>query len=50
MRATAASVRAIESLPSAAGTARLVVERAMYWSAGGVFWAAGSNALATRLQ
>lgn len=30
--------------------ARLVVERAMYWSANGVFWAAGSNALATRLR
>lgn len=30
--------------------ARLVVERAIYWSAGDLFWTAGSNALATRLQ
>ncbi len=28
---------------------QIVVERAMYSNAGGVFWAAGSNALATRL-
>ncbi len=28
----------------------IVVERAMYWSAPGQFWAAGTNALATRLQ
>ena len=38
----------IESL---GGTpARIVVERAMYWNAAGVTWAAGSNVLATRLQ
>jgi hypothetical protein len=29
--------------------AQLVVERAMYWNAGGQVWAAGTNALATRL-
>ena len=30
--------------------AQIVVERAMYSNAGGVMWAAGTNALATRLQ
>jgi hypothetical protein len=30
--------------------AQIVVERAMYWDAGGQRWAAGTNALATRLQ
>jgi hypothetical protein len=30
--------------------ARLVVERAMYWSASGQLWAAGTNALATKLR
>jgi Zn-dependent metalloprotease len=30
--------------------ARIVVERAMYWSVGSDFWAAGGNALATRLR
>ena len=30
--------------------ARIVVERAMYWSVAAEFWAAGSNALATRLR
>jgi hypothetical protein len=29
--------------------AQLVVERAMYWNAGGVTWAAGTNLLATPL-
>jgi hypothetical protein len=29
--------------------AQIVVERAMYWNAGGVAWAAGTNALGTRL-
>ena len=29
--------------------AQLVVERAMYWNAGGVVWAAGTDAVATRL-
>jgi hypothetical protein len=29
--------------------AQLVVERAMYWDARGVFWAAGTDAVATRL-
>jgi Tol biopolymer transport system component len=30
--------------------AQIVVERAMYWNAAGVIWAAGSNVLATKLQ
>jgi hypothetical protein len=30
--------------------AQIVVERAMYWDAAGQRWAAGTNALATRLQ
>jgi hypothetical protein len=30
--------------------AQIVVERAMYWDAAGQHWAAGTNALATRLQ
>ncbi len=38
----------IESL--GATPAQLVVERAMYSNAGGVIWAAGSNAVATKLQ
>ncbi len=38
----------VESL--GATPAQIVVERAMYSSAGGVVWTAGSNALATRLQ
>jgi len=38
----------VESL--GATPARIVVERAMYWNAAGVIWAAGSNLLATRLQ
>ena len=29
---------------------QIVVERAMYSSAGGVVWSAGTNALATKLQ
>jgi hypothetical protein len=29
---------------------RIVVERAMYWTVGGTFWAAGGNALATKLK
>jgi hypothetical protein len=33
-----------------ASPAQLVVERAMYSNAGGVVWAAGTNALATKLQ
>jgi hypothetical protein len=28
----------------------IVVERSLYWNANGVFWAGGTNALATRLQ
>ena len=38
----------VESL--GATPAQIVVERAMYWNANGVGWAAGTNALATRLQ
>jgi len=38
----------IESL--GATPAQIVVERAMYWNANGVAWAAGTNALATKLQ
>ncbi len=38
----------VESLPFP--YAQIVVERAMYSNANGVVWAAGSNALATRLQ
>jgi hypothetical protein len=30
--------------------AQIVVERAMYWDAAGQHWAAGTNALATRIQ
>ena len=30
--------------------ASIVVERATYWNAGGVAWAAGTNAMATRLK
>jgi len=38
-------------IESIGGTpAQIVVERAMYWNAGGVFWAAGSDLLATKLQ
>jgi hypothetical protein len=42
----------IESLaaPGAPAAAQLVVERAMYSNAGGVTWAAGTNALSTKLQ
>lgn len=40
------------SLVEAVGapSAELVVERAMYWSVAGQVWAAGTNALATRLR
>lgn len=38
----------VESLGT--NPAQIVVERAHYWDAGGVTWAAGTNALATRLQ
>jgi hypothetical protein len=38
----------VESVGSPA--AQIVVERAMYWSALGDFWAAGTDALATKLQ
>jgi hypothetical protein len=38
----------VESIGS--NPAQIVVERAMYNNAGGVVWAAGTNALATKLQ
>ena len=38
----------VESIDTAP-LAQLVVERAMYWNAGGVTWAAGTNLLATPL-
>jgi len=38
----------VESL--GATPAQIVVERAQYWDANGVVWAAGTNALATKLQ
>ena len=38
----------VESLGAA--PAQIVVERAMYWDAAGQVWAAGTNALATKLQ
>ena len=38
----------VESL--GANPAQIVVERAQYWDANGVSWAAGTNALATKLQ
>lgn len=31
-------------------SAQVVVERAMYWSGGGLWWTAGTNAVATRLR
>ena len=33
-----------------ASPVQIVVERAVYYDAGGVVWAAGTNALATKLQ
>ncbi len=38
------------SLPTAAGTAEIVVERAMYSNANGVTWAAGTGVVATKLK
>jgi photosystem II stability/assembly factor-like uncharacterized protein len=40
----------VESVDAGGGLAELVVERAMYADAGGVAWAAGTNALATKLR
>jgi M6 family metalloprotease-like protein len=40
----------IDSLPAAGGTAQIVVERAMYSDAAGTWWAAGTDAVATRLR
>ena len=39
----------VESL-GARGTAQIVVERAMYSSAAGIWWAAGTDAVATRIR
>ena len=39
-----------ETVRLGADPAQIVVERAMYSSANGVVWSAGTNALATRLQ
>ena len=47
-RPAGASARSIET--QGATPAQIVVERAMYSNANGVIWAAGTNALATRLQ
>jgi hypothetical protein len=38
----------VESLGDA--PAQIVVERAMYWSSGGVYWEAGTDAVATKLR
>ena len=40
----------VESLPTDGRTAAIVVERAMYWNPKGLHWAAGTDALATRLR
>jgi hypothetical protein len=40
----------IESLPVNGQAAGLVVERAMYWDANGVWWAAGTSALGTKVR
>ena len=40
----------VESLPTAGGTAAIVVERAMYSSANGLVWAAGTAVVATKLK
>jgi hypothetical protein len=42
----------VESYGTGAGDspAAIVVERAMYWDANGQRWAAGTNAMATRVQ
>ena len=40
----------VESVDSGTGLPQIVVERAMYWTTTAQFWAAGTNALATRLQ
>jgi hypothetical protein len=41
----------VESLPVTGGDpAQIVVERSMYWSVDGVFWAAGTAALGTKIR
>ena len=47
-----AATRRFGAVVESLGTtpAQIVVERAMYWDAAGQAWAAGTNALATKLQ
>ncbi len=40
----------IESVDTGAGLPRIVVERAMYTTTGGIHWTAGTDAVATRLR
>jgi hypothetical protein len=40
----------VESLDTNGQTAQIVVERAMYWDAGGLWWAAGTNVVATKVK
>ena len=40
----------VQSLDVNGQAADIVVERAMYWDVGGVWWAAGTNVVATRLR
>jgi hypothetical protein len=40
----------VESLSVGGQVANIVVERSMYWDANGVWWAAGTNVVATKLQ
>ena len=40
----------VQSLDVNGQVADIVVERAMYWDVGGVWWAAGTNVVATRLR
>jgi hypothetical protein len=40
----------VQSLEANGSVARIVVERAMYWDAGGRSWSAGTNALGTRVR
>jgi hypothetical protein len=40
----------VESLGDGASPTPIVVERAMYWDSNGEFWAAGTDAVATKIQ
>lgn len=40
----------VESLDVNGQAASIVVERSLYWDCGGVWWAAGSNSLATKVR